>query len=506
VSARRARIVALCSLVLCIAIRGSAGARAGHWEPGGIASSTASLGTVLEKYATSSGLTNETYLQRVEQYAIVAGGERVTSERTVREADFKTATTIDGGVFSSGRAAGIRWRRTPNGLTRTISVDVQGDDLDRWPLGNLPFAPRNCTLAGESQTPRPSWVVEYHPDNDVSHWFYIDKITSDLIREVWREGSVVVQLDFDDVRNVDGVRRAYHWKASGSGEVADVTLVSVRATPVAERDVALPPSHVTLFDGAPAGETKLHVAFKNHAGAIVASGSLEGHPTDYIIDSGTTQVLVDGALAHTYGIHMFLGHGIVRELSLGDIHLHDVAIQTTNLMPFNAQAIVGYELFANRVVHINYLNGEVGVLAAVPETTTAHAFRVDANCEAGMPIVTATVDRATGPNFALDTGSVLVVILRYLWEHDGANRADLPAKSVAFYQIRYLEGPLVVDQTQGDVLLGPVKVRAETVDIERTNSGDAIEPPLDGILGVNVLGGFNWWFDCANHVVWFKPE
>jgi hypothetical protein len=505
-SAKCVRLAALSSLVLCLLIGSSAGARDGHWEPPGITPSTASLGPVLEQFATKSGLTNEAYLQRVEQYALVAGGERVMSERTVRDSDFKAVTTIDGGAFSSGRAAGIRWRRTPNGLTRTISVDVQGDDLDRWPLGNLPFDPRSCTLAGESQTPRPSWVVEYHPENDVSHWFYIDKASSDLIREVWREGSVVVQLDFDDFRTVDGIRRAYHWKAGGSGQAADVTLLSIRATPVSQSDVARPPSHVTMYDGAPEGETNLHVTFKWGGSAIVARGSLEGHPVEYLIDSGTSQVLVDGGLAHSVGIHTFLGHGIARELSLGAIHLHDVAIQTTSLLGYGAQAIFGYELFASRVVHINYLNGEVGVLASVPDAALVRTFRLNVNCDAGMPIVAATVDRASGPAFALDTGSATVVVLRYLWEHDGADRTDLPAKSVAFYQIRYLEGPLVVDETQGNVVLGPVKVKGETVQIERPNKGDAIEPPLDGILGVNVLGGFNWWFDCADHTAWFKPE
>ncbi len=188
----------------CGLVIGPANARDGHWEPPGIAPASESLAAVLALYAKASGSANPAYAQRVERYALVAGGERVTSERTVRGADFKAVTTIDGGAFASGRDSGVRWRRTPNGVTRTISIDVQGDDLDRWPLADLPFAPQDCTLAGAAEVPKPAWVVEYHPAHDVPHWFYIDRTSGDLVRETWRDGSVVVKLDFSDIREVDG--------------------------------------------------------------------------------------------------------------------------------------------------------------------------------------------------------------------------------------------------------------------------------------------------------------
>ena len=291
---------------------------------------------------------------------MVAGGERVLSQRTVRGADFKVVTTISGGAFSSGRFSGVRRRQTSNGLTRIVSADIQGDDLDRWPLSDLPFDPKDCTLLGEALLPERAWVVEYHPENDVRHWFYIDQSTGDVVREVWREGSVNVVLDFSDFRSDGGGRRAYHWVTGGVGQREDVTLLTVRPSMVAETDVALPAPNVTLFDGVPA-ETKLDATFKWGGASTVASGTLEGHAVPFLIDSGTTQILIDGALAGRLGIHTFLGHGIAHELSLGDMHLHDVAIQTTGLTlrEYGTEAIFGYELFANRVVHVDYLHGRV---------------------------------------------------------------------------------------------------------------------------------------------------
>ena len=159
-------------------------ARDGHWEPPNISPRTAaSLESVLSLHAKAVGTPVPEFAQRVEDYALVAGSDRVVSRLSLRGADFKAVTTIDGGPFASGRDAGIRWRRTPNGLTRVISADIQGDDLDRWPLSDLPFEPRDCTLFGEAELSKPAWVVEYHPEFDVSHWFYIDEASGDVVRE-----------------------------------------------------------------------------------------------------------------------------------------------------------------------------------------------------------------------------------------------------------------------------------------------------------------------------------
>ncbi len=259
-----------------------------------------------------------------------------------------------------------------------------------------------------------------------------------------------------------------------------------------------------MFDAVPPGETKVAAAFRYGGVAVVTTGTLEGRATDFILDSGTTQILIDGGLAHRYGIHTFLGHGIVTELSLGNIHLHGVAIQTTDLGRFTAQAIVGYDLFANRVVHVDYPNGQVSVLDKVPDPVAEHAFHLDTDCSAGMPVVRATVGTVSGTNFALDTGSAQVVLLRYFWERDGANANELSVQHAKPYAMNYLEGPVIVDDIKGDVLIGHVKVTGESIAVERTNAGNTIEAPLDGIIGANVLAVFEWWFDCANHSIWFR--
>jgi hypothetical protein len=121
-----------------------------------------------------------------------------------------------------------------------------------------------------------------------------------------------------------------------------------------------------------------------------------------------------------------------------------------------------------------------------------------------MPVVRATVGAVSGTNFALDTGSAQVVLLRYFWERDGANTNDLPVQRVKPYAMNYLEGPVMVDDIKGDVLIGHVKVTDESIAVERTNAGNTIEAPLDGIIGANVLAVFEWWFDCANHSIWFR--
>ena len=186
----------------------------------------------------------------------------------------------------------------------------------------------------------------------------------------------MVIIDFDDFHDEDGRRRAHHWLTSGTGQREEVRLLSVRPASITEADVAFPPSNVMMFDGTPS-ETNIHATFLYHGGPMPSPEErLRADPTDFIVDSGTSQILIDGSLATRAGIHTFLGHGIAHELSLGDVHLHDVAVQTTGLplRQYGAEAIFGYELFGNRVVHIDYRHSQLDVLDKVPPLAPLKAW------------------------------------------------------------------------------------------------------------------------------------
>ena len=109
-----------------------------------------------------------------------------------------------------------------------------------------------------------------------------------------------------------------------------------------------------------------------------------------------------------------------------------------------------------------------------------------------MPLVWATVKGVSGNAFALDTGSSKVVVLRYFWEHDGADSDALVPRGAPTYTEAYLEGKLQTYRMLSDVVVGGARLTQEPVDVERTNLGDTIEAPIDGIFGVNVLGHFEW--------------
>ncbi len=152
----------------------------------------------------------------------------IDATAAIKAVDYRIDASVDDADYSMGRDGGKRWRRTPNGVVRFIESDVQGDELDRWPEAVVGFDAATCSVAGQSDT---AWVLTCRAPWDVPHWFYVDKESGRVSREVSREGTRVVRYDFSDFRNTINGTTPFHWTISGFGGDAEVEVVSVQAAP-----------------------------------------------------------------------------------------------------------------------------------------------------------------------------------------------------------------------------------------------------------------------------------
>ena len=132
------RTAALVAFVLTFASVTPVRAVDGHWQPPRIAPTTATLAEVFAKRDAASGTPSAAYARRVERWVVRTNGNQYETTVTVRDGDVRFDTPLAGATYSEGRAGGLRWRETPNGLVRVIASDVQGDQLDRWPLAIFP--------------------------------------------------------------------------------------------------------------------------------------------------------------------------------------------------------------------------------------------------------------------------------------------------------------------------------------------------------------------------------
>jgi hypothetical protein len=476
----------------------------GHWQPPGIHPTSATLASVLAARDAAAGTASPEYARRVERWTLQAGPTQLETTVTVRDADLRFQTRIAGALYVQGRAAGVRWRQTPNGLVRRIGADVQGDDLDRWPLALFPYAAADCRLLGETDEAPLRYVVEYRPEHDSPHWFFFDAASGRLTEEIEREGSRNVAFRFSVFRPIEGTLRPFAWHVNGAGGEADVAVATVDVHEIPPSAVALPASRsdaLAAFEGDSADVPARFVRNR-----ILVDATVNGEPGVFILDTGTTQILIDAGAAHRFGIQTTLGHGIVHDLSTGPVHFKDLAVQTAELTRFGADGILGFDYFAGHIVHIDYglhrvLFSQRGSFVAPAE---ARKFAVD--YAEGMPLAAASVGSFSASRIALDTGSSNVVLLRYLLEHGGASLADLGIlEQQRVHAASYLEGTIALrDAAVPEIVFAGVRFRDDAVQLEVRNTGPAVDFPIDGIFGTQVLAQFEWWFDYDGGVAWVR--
>jgi len=499
-------VCSFCAL-LCAFGTLSAPARAGdRWEPPGLSATGATLDDVRARYAGGAGVAAPSYGERVETYRTVAKGTPFDSTATIRGLDFAIATTVAGDVYRSGRTGGRRWRETPTGVVRIVASDVQGDDIDRWPIAVLGFDFSDCRVVGETHTNAPSYVLEDRAVGDVPHWLYVDAKTGEIRREITRDGSRVVSFDFADFRTTSGVRRAYAWHVDGAGGSADVAVTSIE-----ERDV--PPESLDIPRSAPAtfaltlrgGRSARLPARFSKWGAIFVSVAVDGHKTEFVLDTGTTQMLIDGGAAHRFGLQETLDHTTVHELEAGPVTMTGVPFLTVGLGERfgGLDGILGNEFFRGYVVHVNYERQFVEVIPHENFTPPPGAISIPISYAEGMPLAEGRIDSMAGDRFALDTGSPGLVLPTLLRERAGEKFSE---QQIGPYEVqRYLEGPLTAYGANVSKLsLGGIDFVDVPAQIERPER-DSIEIPLDGIVGTRLLSALDLWFDYDNDALYAKP-
>ena len=495
-------VVALVFVLACFAPSLASAGPSGRFEPRGIVATTKTLADVRSLATAATGSIDPAYAERRETYRTVAKGTPFVTVATFRGADVALATTLAGSSYESGRRGGRRWRRTPSGTVRVIASDVQGDDLDRWPFAVLGFDYADCTLAGQTNAPQAAYVLECRPAGDVPHWLYVDAASGDVVRETLRDGSRVVSFAFADFRATGGVRRPFAWHVDGAGGPADVTVTSVRADAVPEAEVAIPPS-VGTFTTSAAGVARLRTRFTD-AGHIFVDVTVDGHRTEFILDTGTTQMLIDGGTAHRFGLTETLDHTKVHTLEAGPVRATDVPFLTTDLSRVgNLDGILGNEFFRGYVVHVNYERHFVEIIPHASFDVPAKAIALRIACDEGMPLAHGGIGPIEGDRFALDTGSPRIVLPTYLRERAGQTIAL--ATTGADTVTRYLEGPMAVRAGKvSSFSLGTLDYSNVPVRLERPTS-DGIDIPLDAIVGTDLLTTLDLWFDYDDDELYAVP-
>ena len=499
------RTIAALALLACVVV--APRSTAAEWGPPDVRTTVVTLDAVVKANAAATGTAEASYAQRRERWTYHNGERSLAVRVVVRGDDFRATVTLGEAEYAGGRSAGTRWRADANGVTHATWSESQGDAIDRLPQSLFPFALSECTLAGESKRfGAPAWVLVDRPPRDKPHWFYVDETSGLITHEVTREGKRAVVTSFSDFKVVAGTRRPYRWHISDgdSGNDLDVSVDDVERETLSERDVAIPQTQrlFGLASPGPSGAVVLPTTFRGEN--IYINVAMGRQHIPFVLDTGTASITLERSVAQRVSSGVVLEHATVPTMTAGPLSMSNVS---TLAIPAFVQGILGYDFFLGHVLHIDYLHRRVEVLTppAADRVFSDPKNRVfDASFDEGIPLLRGAFGSASGERFALDTGSQpLVLLAPFLRRNPQLDKSLTPthfgltSHAPATEEFDYLEGPIVVAAREapsfqfGPILFKDVFVAAEVPK----NITDAIDIPIDGIVGTDLLSKFEWWFD-----------
>jgi hypothetical protein len=478
------------------------------WQPAGItASSKITTAAVLSAMLSARGAESAQLQQAVEIVHVATVDGAYDATIRARGDEYRIDIDLGPDRYSFGRSEKRRWRRTPSGSVRIVRSDVQGDALDRWPRSIFGLDLSACDAVGETRLASATfWVVACRATGDPALFYYVDPSNGRVMREVSREGSRVVSYDFDDFRSNGSWIQPYHWRVRGADGDADVTVVQAQTLPVPAQAMDIPPTVPEQFalpaDGVSAVPAQFAQGRCNCWSQIDAPVDIDGERRTFVIDTGTTQTIVDIGEAARLGLKPAFGHAVIPELRVGSAVAKHLSVLAVDLFHARIAGILGNEFFTGHIVHVDYAHQRIELISHSAFTPPAGATEIPADYDEGLPIVPASVGSTQGDRFALDTGSYWVLLSSAF-----VNRANVLPVPVPGYSTRVL-----------DFLEGPVMARLEVIpslSVGRQHFADVdaeieqpsqinIDLPLDGILGANLLAAFDLWFDYDDGRLWLR--
>jgi hypothetical protein len=464
------------------------------WRPADVrASSTSSVSaSILAGYAAAAR--RRSFEATIE---LQSGQTAVNAALKVRALDYRVDVNIAASQYAMGRSNSQHWRRTPAGTVRIIESDVQSDELDRWPSAVTGIDAANCTTIGSSAGDA---VFRCEPANDVPHWYYLDTSSGRITREITREGSHVVTYAFDDFRPFEGGELPYHWTISGAGGEADARITATNTRDVAFGELSVPSSSPYAF-AMPDNVSTVVLPATFAVGRIDVPVTAGGRRLRFVIDTGTTQVLMDRHAAAAIGLQPVFDHAILPEMRVGGVTAGNVPVETLDLFGGKVwDGILGNEFFKGHIVHIDYQHGRIELIPHERFTPPSGTVEMPMDVSEGMPLISAAVNTVTLDRVALDTGSYDIILGRRYFQPP--NR--MPRSYERPGPMNFLEGPLHISTSTVEALsFSKFEIQSPPVDIVEDRPDD-LDIPLNGIFGDSVLRQFDLWFDYDGSALWLR--
>jgi hypothetical protein len=398
--------------------------------PIGLHPSAANLAGVLAAWHAADGKPKTKVVTEVEVDAVSAYGLTGTDHLVFAGDDYRETSVLGPVTTQFGRYRGQRWRLNENGiLINEVGVHKR-NEIDAQVVRAAVNSPtKDVILAGEVDAPVAAYVLKVNPPDGRLKWLFIDKKTFLLDSEDDAYPERRVTTTYDDYHPVDGEMQAWHTHISDGRALNDedyrVTSDEVNI-PVSDTDVKIPDGGAPIATF-PADATSVRLPARVQRGSVIVRLTINGRGLDFVLDSGSSGIVMDADVANQLGIKTFgrsiqttagpyvATQSIIPEIGIGPITLHNTYVEC---LPFSQQldygtrvvGLLGFDFIANAVVSIDYDHGIVTASPPDKFTQPTSGIQLGATLDDGVPYVQAQIGNAVGDHFILDTGSDDVVV------------------------------------------------------------------------------------------------
>ena len=442
-------------------------------------------------------------------------GTTTTERHLVRGADERTIDDSPPFHAESGVVHGAHWLQDENGVTLDDREDPGRANPEKL-----------TTSVARVRAPVDAYVVATLNPKGWGRKDFVDPVSWHVVRRERILGSGTVTTTYDDVRDDGGRVFAHRWHIDNTvaQTTSDSRVTEFVAGDVGDADLERPPSRrslVSFADGA--ANAELPADFAEHVYVAVRIGD---KTVDFVLDTGSSGIVVDSAVARLAGLPLYGQHShvvagratyarsVVPELHAGPLTMRDVVVGVvplgwTGKRGGRIGGLLGFDFLAQLGVTIDYehhrvtaVPGSAYVAPAGPQTVA-----LPARFGRGIPLVTVSFDGAVAERVGLDTGgSGSLLMFDYFTRR---NPNALHDDDGGFYS----EGPEQIG-VGGAFATKPAFVHTlelgslhvPSVLGYRVTSANSYTQEMDGVIGDKVLRWFTVGFDYMHERVYLTPN
>lgn len=443
------------------------------------------------------------------------GGGMDSITTTYLNGDDYISSNVRGPFITAwGGYKGQNWNQDANGVVTLDSNFHETENPDDRALEHPEDPANRVTVLGITQGPDPAYAVDVNPPDGEHQIRYYEKSTFHLLRVVrWSSDRLRHVTTYGDYRTSFGDTRAYqrHSSDGRTDNDSEMTVASFIKLPAAP-DMRIPQSR-SLFTFSSLEPVVLPTTFQGDA--IIVRLNVNGRGLDFMLDSGSTDILIDPGVARQLGLTLYgkfsgtmggsfdLSQTIVPLATIGNVQLKNAVF---GVGPVSEQAggsrvvgLLGYDFLASAIVGIDFKHQTVTAYPAGVVPTHDPVSEIPAQLDDGVPRVTASFEGVTG-HFLLDLGAFRTILYpSYL--------AKLPNKVNIQQNVgaEFVGGDETMSQyTVHDFVFGGVKFGSATLMVPQNSLANIHE--YDGIIGRDVLEGYALYFDYGRRAIYAKYE